>query len=263
MYNQIIEKFIAAQQAARQAYQDAANFERDMLAGTGTEEPFFAVGVRSAYRQEDELKKFCQSLAGNVVSRARKEFAPPGARLDIDNSAEYERAGLEIHEALRKGEIPDLDRLWASLTACYKGDGGAATAYRQAAARIVRNFGLHRNAEVKRTAAGVVLKKPVYTETSYRSSRRRVGYHSTQPTADCLMGLATFAGKAGNALLAKQLGGINLHELEYVSREKIAMPGLDITLFNDKWEFKFCNELAEALMLFIGEYGQEAMQERH
>lgn len=40
------------------------------------------------------------------------------------------------------------------------------------------------------------------------------------------------------------------------------MPGLDITLFNDKWEFKFCNELAEALMLFIGEYGQEAMQER-
>jgi hypothetical protein len=38
------------------------------------------------------------------------------------------------------------------------------------------------------------------------------------------------------------------------------MPGLDITLFNDKWEFKFCNELAEALMLFIGEYGQEAMR---
>lgn len=76
MYNQIIERFTAAQQAARQAYQDAADFERDMLAGTGTEEPFFAVGVRSTYRQENELEKFCQSLAGNVVSRARKEFAP-------------------------------------------------------------------------------------------------------------------------------------------------------------------------------------------
>lgn len=163
MYNEIIEKFIAAQQAARQAYQDAANLERAMLAGTGTEEPFFAVGVRSDHRQNNELEKFCQSLAGNVVSRARREFAPAGARLDIDNSAEYERAGLDIQKALRKGDIPDLDKLWASLTAHYKGDGGAATAYRQAASRIVRNFGLHRNAEVKRTAAGVVLKKTVYT----------------------------------------------------------------------------------------------------
>ncbi|MDE4922908.1 hypothetical protein ACUXAV_005813 [Cupriavidus metallidurans] len=106
MYNEIIEKFIAAQQAARQAYQDAANFERDMLAGTGTGEPFFAVGVRRDHRQNNELEKFCQSLAGNVVSRARREFAPAGARLDIDNSAEYERAGLDIQKALRKGGHP-------------------------------------------------------------------------------------------------------------------------------------------------------------
>lgn len=263
MYNQIIEKFIAAQRTARQAYQDAAQFEREALAGTAAAEPFFAVGIRSEYRQEDELEKFCFALAGNVVSRARREFAPVGARLDIDNNAEFGRAGLDIGKALKKGEIPDVDKLWASLSAYYKGDGGATTAYRQAAARIVRSFGLHRNAEVKRTASGVVLKKSVYSEGVWRTSRRRVGYHSTQHTADCLSGLATFAGKAGNAVLASMLGRINLHQLEYTSREKMSMPGLDITLYNDKWEFKFSHELAEPLMLFVGEYGQDAMQERH
>nr|WP_315593833.1 hypothetical protein [uncultured Cupriavidus sp.] len=263
MYNQIIEKFIAAQRSARQAYQDAAAFEREALADAGTVEPFLAVDVRSEYRQENELEKFCFKLAGSVISRARREFAPLGARLDIENEAEYERAGLDIRRALKKGEIPDLDKLWASLTAHYQGDGGATTAYRQAASRIVRNFNLHRNAEVKRTASGVVLKKPVYTETVWNSSRRKVGYHSTQPTADCLMGLATFAGKAGNAALARRLESINLYELEYTSREKLNFPDLDITLFNDKWEFKFGNELADDLMLFVGEYGQEAMQERH
>ncbi|CAM3373061.1 MULTISPECIES: hypothetical protein [Cupriavidus] len=263
MYNQIIEKFIAAQRTARQAYQDAAQFEREALASTGAGEPFFAVGVRSEYRQDDELEKFCFALAGNVVSRARREFAPVGARLDIDNQAEFDRAGLDIGKALKKGNIPDVDQLWASLSAYYNGDGGATTAYRQAAARIVRGFGLHRNAEVKRTASGVVLKKSVHSEAGWKSARRRVGYYSTQPTADCLSGLATFAGKAGNAVLASMLQRIDLHQLEYTSREKMSMPGLDITLYNDKWEFKFSHELAEPLMLFVGEYGQDAMQERH
>jgi hypothetical protein len=261
MYNQIIEKFVAAQQSAREAYQAAAQFEREALADTGTADHSFAVGVRSEYSRERELESFCSSLAGNVVNRARREFAPIGARLDIDNNTEYDRAGLDISKALRKGEIPDLDKLWGSLTAYYKGDGGATTAYRQAAGRIVRAFGLNRNVEVKRTASGVVLKKSVYSEGK-SSGRRQVGYHSKQHTADCLSGLATFAGKAGNAALARTLEGINLYDLDYVSREKMSLPDLDITMFNDKWEFKFSRELADGLMLFIGEYGQEAMQER-
>lgn len=264
MYNEIIEKFIAAQKAARKAYQEASHFERETLAGTGTVEPFFAVEVRSDYREESELEKFCFALASNVVSRARREFAPVGAQLDIDNNTEYERAGVDIGKALKDGAIPDLDKIWSSLKAYYHGDGGATTAYRQAATRIVSTFGLNRNAEVKRTSSGVMLKKNVFSESGWRSSgRRRVGYHSSQRTADCLSGLATFAGKAGHAQLAGKLKSINVHELEYVSREKLNLPALDITFYNDKWEFRFSHELGEALMLFIGEFGQEAMQDRH
>ena len=74
----------------------------------------------------------------------------------------------------------------------------------------------------------------------------------------------TYAEIHGRARrLAKRLERIDLYRLEYSSREKLTMPGLDITLFNDKWEFKFAHDMAEALMLFVGEYGQEAMQERH
>ncbi len=149
MYNEIIERFIAAQKAARAAYLSVAAFERDALGDVP--EHYRTVELRTEYKTRDELRKMCRTLAGNVVNRARRDFAPCGSRLDIKDQDEHEIAGLDIEDALNKGRVPDIDRLWTSLQARYQGDGGREMAYRQAAGRIVRTFGLNRKSEVKRT----------------------------------------------------------------------------------------------------------------
>ncbi|CAG9165628.1 hypothetical protein [Cupriavidus pinatubonensis] len=260
MYNEIIERFIAAQKAARAAYLSVAAFEREVLGDVP--EHYRTVELRTECKTRDEIRKMCRTLAGNVVNRARRDFAPAGSRLDIKDHDEHEIAGLDIEDALNKGRIPDLDRLWSSLQSRYQGDGGREMAYRQAAGRIVRTFGLNRKSEVKRTASAIILRKTVHSEAAFRSSSRRVGHYSTQFTADCLSGLATFAGKAGFPQIQANLSRVNLYDLTYDYREKWSMPGLDVVFFKDAWEFKFSHEVGNELMLFVGEYGQEALRER-
>ncbi|MDK3022904.1 hypothetical protein QO239_09905 [Cupriavidus taiwanensis] len=259
MYNRIIEQFIAAQKAAHAAYAAAAAFERETVAAVP--DHYLSVDLRSEYRTERELQSFCRSVAGGVVNRARREFAPAGARLDIDNQDEYERAGLDIGEALKAGKIPDLDGLWTSMARRYGGHGGAELAYQQAAQRIVSGFGLNRKREVQRTASVVVLRKHAISEACYGRSARKVGYYSCQSTADCLSGLATFAAKAGHHMLAGGLNRVNVHQVEYNYREKHSYPGLDIVFFKEAWEFRFSHQVADDLMLFLGEYGEAFMQE--
>jgi hypothetical protein len=260
MYNEIIERFIAAQKAARAAYLSVAAFEREVLGDVP--EHYRTVELRTEYKTRDELRKMCRTLAGNVVNRAQRDFAPCGSRLDIKDQDEHEIAGLDIEDALNKGRVPDIDRLWTSLQARYQGDGGREMAYRQAAGRIVRTFGLSRKSEVKRTASAIILRKTVHSESVFNSSSRRVGHYSTQYTGDCLSGLATFAGKAGFVQIQANLSSVNLYDLRYDYREKWSMPGLDLVFFKDAWEFKFSHEVGNELMLFVGEYGQEALSER-
>ncbi|WP_434034729.1 hypothetical protein [Cupriavidus sp. a3] len=259
MYKEIIEQFIAAQKAAHAAYAAAAAFERETVAAIP--DHYRSVELRSEYRTAQELEKFCRSVASGVVNRARREFAPQGARLDIVHEDEYKRAGLDIDAALRAGKIPDIDGLWASMARRYGGHGGAELAYQQAAQRIISGFGLNRKREVKRTASAVVLRKHVTSEACYRRTARKVGYYSYQSTADCLSGLATFATKAGHQLLAGGLSQVNVHDVEYNYREKLSYPGLDIVFFKDAWEFKLSHQVADDLMLFLGEYGEAFMQE--
>ncbi|WP_427308586.1 hypothetical protein [Cupriavidus sp. H39] len=260
MYNEIIERFVKAQEAADAAYRSAANFERDCLAGIP--EHSHAVEVRSDYRTHAELERFCSSLAGNVINRARREFAPAGTRLDIDDATERQQAGLDIGEALNAGRVPDIDGLWASLRARYGGDGGKELAYQQAAQRVIKGFWLNRKKEVKRTASAVVLRLRATSEGCYGRSARKLGYYSCQHAADCLQGLIAFAAKAGHAALASGPGRMNVHTLEYNYREKRSYPGLDIVFFKDAWEFKFSHQIAEELMLFIREYGAVFMEDQ-
>ncbi|BDB30122.1 MULTISPECIES: hypothetical protein [Cupriavidus] len=259
MYNEIIERFVRAQEAACAAYRSAASFERECLAGIPGNS--HTVEIRSEYGTARELESFCSSLAGNVVNRARREFAPAGTRLDIDDTKEHEHAGLDIGKALKAGKIPDIDGLWASLHDRYGGSGGKELAYQQAAQRIIKGFWLNRRNEVQRTASAVILRMRVTSEGCYGRSCRKVGYYSCQTAADCLQGLTAFAAKAGHSSLASGLSRINVHNIEYNYREKQSHPGLDIVFFKDGWEFKFSHQVAEALMLFIGEFGAAFMEE--
>jgi hypothetical protein len=91
MYNEILQQFINAQQAARDAYSAAAAIEREMLAGIREHQT--AIEIRSDFGTETELRNFCSNLAGNIVTRACREFAPAGGRLDIEDVEAKREAG--------------------------------------------------------------------------------------------------------------------------------------------------------------------------
>jgi len=261
MYNAIVSKFVEAQKVAEAAYQTAVDFERAQL--PGLESHLYSAQVRSGYSTARELSSFCEHVAGCILMRASKEFAPPGACLKLDASEERKRAGLDISNALDRGTIPDLDAYWDSLRRQYDAGGGAMAAYQQAAQTMIRCFGLARKTEVQRTASAVVLRKGATSEAAPGGrGTRRLGFYSYEHTAQCLQALATFAGTVGNDLLIRQLSAISVYQIEYNYREKRQMSGLDIVFFKDQWEFRLSHQLADDLMLFIGEHGAAFLAER-
>ncbi|GAB7544176.1 hypothetical protein [Cupriavidus sp. 8B] len=262
MYKEIIERFIQAQKDARAAYAAAAAFEREQL--PGLESYQYGVSVPNIIDTLKELRKFCYNLAGLVVNRARREFSPQGARLELSDEEEREHAGIDIADAIDRGAVPDLDTLWASLSSRYGAGGGLELAYRQAAQCLIRSFGLSRRQEVQRTASAVILRKSVHSEGVYgRTGVRKIGFSGGRQTAvHCLAALETFAAKAGAADLAMRLDRFDLSGLEFTYRQKERFPGMDLVFYKDYWEFKLSHDLADQLMLFIGEYGASFMDER-
>lgn len=231
MYKEIIERFIQAQNDARAAYAAAAAFEREQL--PGLESYQYGVSVPDDHDTRKERREFYSNLAGLVVNRARREFAPPGGRLELNDLEERERAGIDIAEAIADGAIPDLDALWASLASRYGAGGGLELAYQQAAQCLIRSFGLSRRQEVQRTASAVILRKSVHSEGVYgRTGIRRIGY-GRDSTAQCLAALSTFAGKTGATDLAMRLKRFDVAGLEFTYRQKERFPGMDLVFFKD------------------------------
>ncbi|MDR5754951.1 MULTISPECIES: hypothetical protein [unclassified Caballeronia] len=59
-----------------------------------------------------------------------------------------------------------------------------------------------------------------------------------------------------------QLRNFSVHRLTFSTREKLSFTGLEIVMFNDKWQFKFAHDVGDALSLFISEFGAEYLASR-
>ncbi|MCY0858638.1 hypothetical protein [Cupriavidus sp. D39] len=79
MYNAIVSKFVEAQKVAEAAYQTAVDFERAQL--PGLESHLYSAQVRSGYSTARELSSFCEHVAGCILMRASKEFAPQSTQV--------------------------------------------------------------------------------------------------------------------------------------------------------------------------------------
>lgn len=261
MYTQLIQHFKTAQQAAAAAYAAVATAERDVFAEARTE--YAAVQVRSEYSAAKELQDFCARLTSRLVREACGKFAPTTGRLEIDQAQELQRFGLDLDKVLRADQIPDLDGFWNHLESSFSGDAGKVVAFEQAAKAIINGFWLKPNSEIKRTSSAVVLVKHVYSETGWRSNgRRAVTYSSQTSVAQTMDALATFAGKHQFTALGMQLRNFMVSNLEFDTRDKVSFAGLEIVMFNDKWQFKFAHDVGDALSLFISEFGAEHLATR-
>jgi hypothetical protein len=62
--------------------------------------------------------------------------------------------------------------------------------------------------------------------------------------------------------LSSELTHGRLVDYEFDTREKVSLHGLDVVMFNEKWQFKFSHQLGDALSLFISEYGADYLATR-
>ena len=261
MYTALVQQFKDAQAKAAAAYlevcaAESAAFPKD------SDYPYRAASVRSEYSTERELSDFCTRLTHVMVGEAVRRFSPPGGRLEIKDEHELANASIDISGALRAGKCPDFDAFWAHLERTFSGDAGKRIGLVQAAKLVIDGFGLRQESEIKRTSSAIVLDARIWSEPVFRSSARKATYHSSTTAAGLIRGLAAFASNAGFDPLSAQLTRGHLVDYHFNTREKVSLDGLDIVMFNEKWQFKFAHQVGDALSLFVSEYGSEHLANR-
>lgn len=261
MYTALVQQFKDAQTKAAAAYLEVSAAETALFPSDG-QYCYRAAESRSEYKTERELSDFCNRLSHVLVSEAVRRFSPPGGRLEIDDSKELANASIDIHGALRAGKCPDFDAFWAHLERTYSGEAGKRIGLMQAAKLIINGFNIRPDSEIKRTSSAIVLEARIWSEPVHRSSARKATYQSQQTAACIMRGLSAFAGHAGFDVLSVELNHGRLVDYHFETREKVSLHGLDVVMFNEKWQFKFSHQVGDALSLFISEFGAEHLASR-
>ena len=261
MYTALVQQFKDAQLKAAAAYLEVGAAETALFPGE-ERHCYRAVQTRADYRTDRELSDFCDRLSHVLVKEAIHRFSPPGGRLEIDGKKELENASVDIRGALEAGKCPDFDAFWSHLERTFSGDAGKRIGLIQAAKLIIDGFGIRPNSEIKRTSSAIVLEARIWSEPCHRSRLRKATYHSQSTAAGLTRGLAAFAAHTGFDALASVLKHGRLVDYEFETREKVSFQGLDVAMFNEKWQFKFSHQVGDALSLFISEFGADYLATR-
>lgn len=203
----------------------------------------------------------------HLINQAAARYAPPGATLSIDRYDILEAAGLsEWENDYTRGRnddrsIPvDLDKLRAQLEAQYAGDAGETAAYRQQARVLIDFFGFERDGEMVTTARHVACTVRLWsTKKDYGVDKGKfeIHYNRHEDLRKVFHALASVFARAeqydlSSALRRSPLTG---YGFTFASRHRESYPGLDITLYSEKWVWQWSHEAAAALKVFLGEYG--------
>jgi hypothetical protein len=261
MYTALVQQFKDAQAKAAAAYLEVSAAETALFPGDG-QYCYRAAESRSGYKTDRELSDFCNRLSHVLVREAVRRFSPPGGRLEIEDGKELANASIDISGALQAGKCPDFDAFWAHLERTYSGDAGKRIGLIQAAKLIINGFNIRLDSEIKRTSSAIVLEARIWSEPVYRSSARKATYQSQETAAGIMRGLSAFAGQAGFDVLSVELNHGRLLDYHFETREKVSFNGLDVVMYNEKWQFKFSHQVGDALSLFISEFGAEHLASR-
>ncbi|MBI5041267.1 MAG: hypothetical protein HZB57_08740 [Gammaproteobacteria bacterium] len=197
-----------------------------------------------------------KSIFSSLVRDAEQAFAPTGGTLQID-TYEY----LDWKKPLEQYEWSNFSPsgLWAALEEAYGGSKGVEIGYRQTAHDLIHTFSLNRDDSVERKSGYVILRIRVWMDSFDRkwSKRNRLNYSCADTVNKSLSTLSAFADWAGDDELAfacKRLRWSTQHDV--TSREKTIVSGnLMIVTFLEYFEFRFTQQLAENLQIFLGQYG--------
>lgn len=261
--NDIFTRFTQATSDIDRIASVQQEFERSLLGSSLTDTP----------RQQD-LRDIAQKAVNSLVCRAERQFAPSGGTLSISRSEVLEATGQDDwdedyrrHRYIEKKDVKvpvDLDKIWAYLEKKYGGDGGKIAGFRQMAEIVIDAFRLRDKDAVNRTSSAVVISRRVWGEKKEYGPNRglyELHYNYRDSMNTLFRALMCFAEEAELDALAIALQPsrhqITGYDFAYAPRNKVTFPGLDIVMFKEKWEFRFSHDVAEKLLVFIGEYGSE------
>lgn len=260
-YNDVFVRYAQAMKRLGAVINDQITLENQLFGTSLTERP-----------STQCISKVGDAAVKALISKAERMFAPPGGRLSISEFQCLKAIGqgnwAENYRKLRyekdKVDTPiglDLDALWAHLETAYGGDAGKNAGYRQQAAVIVDAFSLENDGVVKRGASPISLFKRMYSEKQDYGSHKgkyQAHYSYRESLGKLNQALLCFAEWAELLELSIDLQPTR-HDLceygmYYSPRESRNFSGLDVVMFKEKWEFKFSHDVAEKLMLFLGEF---------
>lgn len=211
-----------------------------------------------------ELREAKERVFTNLVHIAEERFAPPGGSLEID---QYD---LKEKLCLSKGDA-DIDpvAIWNYLEATYGRGNGIEEGYRQGATEIVRRFRIEKNKEIERKSGYTVLSLEYICidgiDKKY-NGKNKLSYNSREEVSAVCRQLATFATWAGYASLSlaliEQAHKWGSYNNELVSRERFTLgdgPQVVLITYFNRFEFRFRDDVAEQLQMFIATYGAQAL----
>jgi hypothetical protein len=222
----------------------------------------------------DVLRKRAREVCRRLVWRAEKVFAPPGARLSIDEheihdkfTVAFDRPRHNFHDE----ERPDFDAedkaiiaalakfdplaVWKWLEKRYGGKKGKDLGYTQTAETLVRELNLQAGNQIKTMGGRVILNKRVYGAAV--GGKRCIGFSDESPS-QTMMALAAVAGWTDNIGAAHDLNRIAQHlrpGADITSRERfVAEDCLEVITYNSRIELRLEPAFAGKLQEFISTY---------
>lgn len=213
----------------------------------------------------DYLSSITQGLIDNLVAQAETRYAPEAGSLTIEPYdvlvATSQQRWQEEHARKDTDVEPpvDLDKIRAHLDETYGGDGGATAAYQQQAKVLIDFFGFNRDTQMVATSRYVGCSVRVYSsKKDYGPDKGKFElYNSHERVRKLFKALAcAFAWAEQHELsCALQRTGLTHYNFTFRSRHRESFPGLEIILYSEKWDWQFNHDAANALKLFLGQYG--------
>jgi hypothetical protein len=262
--NDVFASYLRMEARLGRVYSEQRHFEERLFGVSLTEE-----------KSTEAITHIANRAIKALVRKAEREFAPEGGTLKIDEyealkatnqydwEERYRRSTWRKKDDVPKLEL-DLDAVWLHLENTYGGDAGVTAGLRQQAANLLSVFHFDQAETIRRTASSVNVDLRIWAEKKDYGQNKGMlepSYHSGDTRLKAFSSLRCFAKWAELFDLANRLNP-EFHDMAnygfcYSSREKRSFPGLEIVMYKERWEWRFSHEVAEKLMLFLGEYAIE------
>jgi hypothetical protein len=213
------------------------------------------------------VRDLAQDALTNLVRQAQSKYAPEAGTLEINPFDVLRATGqerwAEIHARTDDDNVAplDLDKIRSYLDETYGGDAGETEAYRQQAKHLIDYFGFARgDGNMAATSKHVACTVRMYSEKKAYGDNKgmlELGYHRREDLPKLFKALSCAFAATGHEDLASELRRPRMLDWNfcYKSRQRESFTGLDVVLYAEKWEWQFTHDAANALKLFLGQYG--------